>query len=436
MRRLTALAFIGCCLISVLTSAQKKKEEYPRLADKRYPILLKAIILDKMQRPIDVKIWLQNLKTGERQTLERIGEGVYKTFVENETEQEYMLLGNVNTIRFNSESIKVPAMTKRKQEVEKTLSLSLEKVEIQGVSQKSEDYQSKVLLKVKVPDTEDNPLDAQVVLMDEELDIKLENLNQINKGLFGTNFRQDFEKDYLLKVVYQDSTYQTLKVMIPAATEESQEVAKHVIIDLNRGAQEPIASASQKTIPGAMSMGEEKEKTLSNTLFKQEVLEDEVIEEVPEETSVEVPANNTVAEQASSASALPKPLDEDLLTESTLALPEDNKRVVLWDLKFTNHTTQLLPESKEILDQLYLLIRQHPETQFEIGAHTDNSYPAGKSKAITQAQAEKVVDYLIDKGIEANRIKAVGYGAAKPIASNDDEKDGRELNRRVDYTTM
>ncbi|MEM9983042.1 MAG: OmpA family protein, partial [Bacteroidota bacterium] len=181
---------------------------------------------------------------------------------------------------------------------------------------------------------------------------------------------------------------------------------------------------------------EEEEKTLSNTLFKQEILEDEAIEEVPEETSVEVPVNNTIAEQATSANTLPKPLDEASLAESTLALPKDKKRVVLWDLKFTNYSTQLLPESKEILDQLYLLMRQHPEIQFEIGAHTDNVYPAGKSETITQAQAEKVVDYLIDKGIEANRIKAVGYGAARPIASNDDEKDGRELNRRVDYTTM
>ena len=45
-------------------------------------------------------------------------------------------------------------------------------------------------------------------------------------------------------------------------------------------------------------------------------------------------------------------------------------------------------------------------------------------------------DYLTKKGIDTRRIKPVGYGKSKPLASNDDEDDGRELNRRVEFKVL
>ena len=39
---------------------------------------------------------------------------------------------------------------------------------------------------------------------------------------------------------------------------------------------------------------------------------------------------------------------------------------------------------------------------------------------------------IIERGVDKSRIIATGYGESQPIASNDDEKDGRELNRRVE----
>jgi outer membrane protein OmpA-like peptidoglycan-associated protein len=43
-----------------------------------------------------------------------------------------------------------------------------------------------------------------------------------------------------------------------------------------------------------------------------------------------------------------------------------------------------------------------------------------------------VVDYLIAHGIQSTRLSAKGYGAERPIVSNDDEAGGREINRRTE----
>jgi outer membrane protein OmpA-like peptidoglycan-associated protein len=47
-----------------------------------------------------------------------------------------------------------------------------------------------------------------------------------------------------------------------------------------------------------------------------------------------------------------------------------------------------------------------------------------------------VVNFLINKGITPTRLETKGYGKTRPIASNDDEIDGRELNRRVEFKIL
>jgi outer membrane protein OmpA-like peptidoglycan-associated protein len=55
---------------------------------------------------------------------------------------------------------------------------------------------------------------------------------------------------------------------------------------------------------------------------------------------------------------------------------------------------------------------------------------------LSRKRAEAVKDFLTKKGIDARRVKAVGYGKTKPLASNDDENEGRELNRRVEFKVL
>ena len=72
----------------------------------------------------------------------------------------------------------------------------------------------------------------------------------------------------------------------------------------------------------------------------------------------------------------------------------------------------------------------------EIGGHTDIVGTKNYNKSLSQKRAEAVKDFLTKKGIDSRRITAMGYGSSRPLASNDDEEDGRELNRRVEFKVL
>jgi outer membrane protein OmpA-like peptidoglycan-associated protein len=74
----------------------------------------------------------------------------------------------------------------------------------------------------------------------------------------------------------------------------------------------------------------------------------------------------------------------------------------------------------------------NPQLKVQINGHTDNTGNAAANKVLSLKRATAVVDYLIAKGIEASRVSAKGYGAERPIVSNDDEQGGREINRRTE----
>jgi outer membrane protein OmpA-like peptidoglycan-associated protein len=88
------------------------------------------------------------------------------------------------------------------------------------------------------------------------------------------------------------------------------------------------------------------------------------------------------------------------------------------------------------LNKLEEMMRANPDVQVEIGGHTDAVGTKAYNVFLSRKRAEAVKDYLTKKGIDARRIKAVGYGKSKPLASNDDEEEGRELNRRVEFTVL
>ena len=67
-----------------------------------------------------------------------------------------------------------------------------------------------------------------------------------------------------------------------------------------------------------------------------------------------------------------------------------------------------------------------------MAGHTDNVGSETFNYQLSERRAKAVALYLIEKGIAKSRVIAKGYGEDKPIASNDDETEGRELNRRVE----
>lgn len=90
----------------------------------------------------------------------------------------------------------------------------------------------------------------------------------------------------------------------------------------------------------------------------------------------------------------------------------------------------LKPESKPSLDDLFNILQKNP-ISIELGGHSDSIGSAESNLQLSQERVNSVKNYLVNKGIAADRIVAVGYGEEKPVATNDTD-EGRAKNRRVE----
>jgi outer membrane protein OmpA-like peptidoglycan-associated protein len=109
---------------------------------------------------------------------------------------------------------------------------------------------------------------------------------------------------------------------------------------------------------------------------------------------------------------------------------------ILRNIYFDYDRASFKTESYTELNKLESMLRQNQSIKVEISGHTDAYGKWDYNKNLSQKRAEAVKDYLTKKGIDTRRIRAVGYGESKPLASNDDEDDGRELNRRVEFKVL
>jgi outer membrane protein OmpA-like peptidoglycan-associated protein len=93
-------------------------------------------------------------------------------------------------------------------------------------------------------------------------------------------------------------------------------------------------------------------------------------------------------------------------------------------------------ESYNELNKLERMMQQNQNIRVEIAGHTDAIGTVAYNMFLSRKRAEAVKDFLTKKGIDSRRVKAAGYGKSKPLASNDDEREGRELNRRVEFVVI
>ena len=109
---------------------------------------------------------------------------------------------------------------------------------------------------------------------------------------------------------------------------------------------------------------------------------------------------------------------------------------VLRNIYFDFGKVELKDESIPELTKLERMLTQNPGMQIGIVGHTDIVGSEQFNIELSKKRALKVKDYLVGKGIDPRRIKTGGLGSQYPIASNDDEKEGRELNRRVEMVVL
>jgi len=105
--------------------------------------------------------------------------------------------------------------------------------------------------------------------------------------------------------------------------------------------------------------------------------------------------------------------------------------VNLPNVQFKTNDTELLEGSYKDIDALIEYLNKNNQMESEIIGHTDNVGDPNFNIDLSQKRAEKIRDYMISKGIPADKIKAIGKGDTEPKTSND-SPEGRMMNRRVE----
>ncbi|MDX1379485.1 MAG: OmpA family protein [Xanthomonadales bacterium] len=105
--------------------------------------------------------------------------------------------------------------------------------------------------------------------------------------------------------------------------------------------------------------------------------------------------------------------------------------LTLGDVLFDTDRAELKPGAAKTMDRLAQFLRDYPERELWIEGHTDARGPDGYNLALSEQRAEAVRTALVARGIEPDRLFAVGVGEAYPVATNDTVA-GRQENRRVE----
>ncbi len=99
---------------------------------------------------------------------------------------------------------------------------------------------------------------------------------------------------------------------------------------------------------------------------------------------------------------------------------------------FASNRSDLLPSARTKLNDVSTaLTKQDAEAKISVEGHTDSQGDASYNQDLSQRRAQSVCDYLVSRGIAADRVSAHGFGLTRPIADNG-SAEGRADNRRVE----
>lgn len=105
------------------------------------------------------------------------------------------------------------------------------------------------------------------------------------------------------------------------------------------------------------------------------------------------------------------------------------------DVQFEINKADLKSSSYQVLDEIAEGLKTQPSLKVEVQGHTDSTGSPDYNMKLSQARAESVKRYLVDRGIAAERLIAKGYGLTRPLVPND-TAENRAKNRRVEFAPM
>ena len=119
---------------------------------------------------------------------------------------------------------------------------------------------------------------------------------------------------------------------------------------------------------------------------------------------------------------------------------QKNTIIQIPNVYFDFDKASIREESYKILDNIVSYLNDNPEIKVELSAHTDSRGSDSYNIRLSQKRANSIVKYLVEKGINPERLKCVGYGETKllnkcknRVKCSDEE---HEFNRRVEMKVL
>lgn len=147
---------------------------------------------------------------------------------------------------------------------------------------------------------------------------------------------------------------------------------------------------------------------------------------VPSENNASIDNNLLTAEVNTSIDTNATLDAKDSNSTSTSAACSDKISLAV---SFGNASTAISADGKKMLDEVAKCLT---DGAYEIAGHTDGAGKETMNQKLSEARAESTKDYLVLKGVDANKLIAKGYGESKPVATNH-TKEGRAKNRHIEF---
>ncbi len=115
---------------------------------------------------------------------------------------------------------------------------------------------------------------------------------------------------------------------------------------------------------------------------------------------------------------------------------EPGRVVIRESIFFATNESTVLPQSFGVLDEVAELLQKNPQVlKVRVDGHTDDVGEEDYNLQLSEARARAVRDYLVSKGVAAERLEHKGFGESKPLVEGTGE-DARAKNRRVEFTIV
>jgi OOP family OmpA-OmpF porin len=117
--------------------------------------------------------------------------------------------------------------------------------------------------------------------------------------------------------------------------------------------------------------------------------------------------------------------------------PAESKKIVLRGINFDFDKSNIKREFVPVLDEAAQILKDNPSVRVTIEGYTDSKGTEAYNQKLSERRAQAVKQYLVSKGVMADRLTTVGKGESDPVAPNTtpngkDNPEGRAMNRRAE----